>query len=94
MKLENIRVNETGSDLEKVLEAVKALPDGTVKGISGYGFFTASLTSSGAIQMGDFDPTTTDEISYKIPNDAEDVKTSGNTLSFKYKGRKYLFGTV
>jgi hypothetical protein len=93
MKLENILVKALGDDSEKVVRAVQALPEGTVKGMSEFGFFKALILRDGTIKMGNFDYTSTDSISVNVPEDAENVRYNKRKMdqkvSFRYAGNNY-----
>jgi hypothetical protein len=90
MRLENIEIDgRDGNESSKIIKSLEALPSGTVKGISGYGFFKAEILKSGIIKMGDFDPTSSDEISVNVPKGATNISVSKRKTSFEYDGYKY-----
>ena len=93
MKLENILVKSLGDDSEKVVKAIRALPEGTVEGLSEFGFFKAYILRDGTIKMGNFDCTSTDNIKVNVPEDAKEVRYSkrktNQKVSFRYAGNIY-----
>ncbi len=90
MKLEDIEIRGgDGNESSKIISALEKLPEGTVKGISSYGFFSATLLRNGVIKMGDFDPTSSDEIEISVPRGAVEVIHSKRKVSFNYEGNRY-----
>ena len=93
MKLENIMVKAFEENANKVVRAISALPEGTVEGLSEFGFFKAYCLRDGTIKMGNFDHTSVDNIKVNVPEDAENVRynkrKTNQKVSFRYAGNNY-----
>ncbi len=90
MDLERISVEALGEEARKIVEAIRALPEGTIEGIPEYGFFKAYLLKrDGTIKIGNFDPTWKDEVLVNVPENADKVVRGKRKVSFVYSGNNY-----
>lgn len=95
MNLKDIKINGDGKNLEKITRAIKSLPEEAIQGISGYGWFTASMEGEEVVMVSTSD-TSRDDIKVEIPKRVSNLYCfrNGRTswVSFRYNGTNYRIG--
>ena len=92
MDIKDIEIGEQGKNLEYVLKAVKALPNLAIKGISGYGHFTARVKGERIVMQSESN-TSRDDLTIDMPRMVKSFHCerdeNGSYVLFCYNGIEY-----